>query len=872
MVSLNMNKEKTYRPYLFFAPQSEEEEKEKKGKRQNKWKVLEVENMFLYLDLETQGFFQDKVIFGGLIINDSFIFGYNEENDKDEIEKWLNELFCDEERLKDYNFILLSLNRYFDYIYNFEGYIVGANPLFDLSRGIDSYSTTKVKKPSLIRGGNIIKVKDRGYGDIIRKYHKGLNKEGKKIEVLDSFILNVLQLGTGITGKPKIGLKKLSETLNTKTQKLDYPFEKIKNNKETLRYMIYDILTTKECYEKLYEMYDRDIGLMKKVVSSASVGKNVLGKCNIHKPRFTNEEDKRRLYEAYFGGRSEVNFRGRSEVKLENGDFLSQYPILQIILNLQRFMLSEEISVIDRTNDKELRDKLGTIHLNDLKKPQLWKELSGLIVKIKVKEGRVPIRIKYKDSVNVQLPYVTTSKPLWYSIFDYLGCKLYIEEDGRGEIEIAEIKEYVSVSKQKNLKSTTMFGITIEPETMFKDLLLYRMSLKKQQKTTTKGSKEYQRLDELIWGIKLILNSTSYGSTIERNETTQVKFYEYFNSDNEQILSQKKLAEGIYNCPIIGVQITSSAKLLMVICEILELQNNGHRLPYIDTDGMSSLTLEDKREFFKRFSPIPNTNYLEYDSDEPTFFYGISPKRYIKYSETEIYEKGMRIHGLGSYPFFVKNAKEFIGYQLGLIKDEETLQSIKMKLNRNVITKISTNTSLTLSQTQEKVSWVKPYSFGWKSLPDKFMFMDVKGSQVRNYNETLSELNDSQLEDYVLHKGLMTNRVVLKQFFAYEGQKYDIEETGWNKIPYIQLSNKIRYISKIGGEGFIDEPESFISEKEKGMEKKELKQNDKSMVNLYIFLYGIINTWKQGILKNYRPSRGLTKELRKIIKEKLEKK
>lgn len=886
---------KEYNPYIFFAPLPDKEKSEKQLNLTQNYQQ-QFSERFLFFDTETEGFFQNKLIFGGLVINKMFVFGCRKSRFK-KMQEWLTELFASDTNLQNYTFALYSEDEYFDFIYSFKGYIVGANPLFDLSRGITSYMTDNRKKPGLIRNDNYIDVKDRGYGDIIKKYtvisdervikkHEYYKKKDIKKEKLikvkehtitvkkklyDAQILDVLQIGSGVAGT-HISLGKLCSILHTSVQKIEHPYELIKFDKTTLQYMIYDILATKESFNKLREIFNDELSLLARIVSPASVGKHVLRKCCIHKPIFTHDEDKRRLYEAYYGGRSEVNYRGLYPLPLFNLDFLSQYPVLQIVLDLQRFMLAKEIECVDRTSDKELINKIENIKLNDLKNPELWKELSGIVVKVNVKDARMPIRIKYRDSVNIQLPYLTTSNPLWYSIFDYLAGKMY----GNGSMKIVEIKEYIVKSKQDKLKSYNIFGIDIHPTSIFLDLLKYRIKLKSDLKIIKLKPevKDFQRLkielDIKILGVKYLLNSTSYGATIERNERTMKKMSKYMNTSDESITSTKKLVEGAYSCPIIGIQITGSGRLLIAICEILELKNNNRRLPFIDTDGISAKTDADKIAFFAKFSPIPIKQYLEYDDEELTDFYGIAPKRYLKIKDNVLWDKGMRIHGLGTYNSFLRKDKitgkpelamKALSVKLDLIDNDNDNE---MFLNEPVISQVSANTCLTLKTLQNKCSWIKPYSFGFSSIPDTYAFMDIKGRDVRIFNEKLKKLNMKELDAFVCRSGILDHKKILENYFEYKAQKYDIlHDTGWNEIPHVKVSSSVNYITKMSGQAYVDALESFITDKEKQLRKIELKHEDISLVSLFKWKCGIINVKK--ILPGYCPKRGLSKKERIMI-------
>ena len=874
MVSLNeettARKERfssnVFTPFLFFAPL----ENKQRSLISNTWVKPEIEEAKLFLDLETHGYFQRYVHFGCGLVNALFIVGTDREPET--VEKWLQEIFRENKEFEGLTFVVFPLEQYFDYVYGFSGYIIGANPLFDLSRGITSYDTKDRKYPSLIRKGHTIEVNDRGYGKMIRKYTTE-TKVGKRLKkskatvktkIYSASVLDVLQLAAGLTGKRE-SLKEAGEAVNANIQKIDHPYELIAFDKLTLEYMLFDVLATKSAYDKLFTIFNKDQTLINSIVSPASVGKYVLRMCGVTKP-FIEHKEKPRLYEAYFGGRSEVNFRGMSEKELFNTDFNAQYPVLQIVLSLQRFTLSEAIKCVDRSEDKELHKKLEEITLNDLKEPELWKELSGLILKITTAKARIPVRIKYRNSVNIQLPFVTTSVPMWYSVYDYLAARLYAEEEGSGNIEIIEIKEYIAGKRQTGLRNYEIFGISIKPETMFLDLLRYRFELKDKLKKETQKI-ERQRLKELIYGVKLILNATSYGATIERNETRTVKHYSYVTSDGMELKANTKLVEGRYNCPIVGVQITGSARLLVAITEVLELQNNGKRLPYIDTDGESSVTATDKIEFFEKFFPIKDIPYLAYDDEKKSFFHGLAPKRYIKIHDGKIWVKGMRTHGLGSYPSFLKKAEEVFSEYLELKAPTSEIEGF---LSLLAITKIRTQTSTDLKAAQDKCSWIKPYSFGFASIPGFYTFTDLKGNGVRKYNETLDGIDNKDVEILIRGGEVLRHKAIRDNYFGYLANKYDVKPEGWNLIPEITLSRHIKYISKLSNQAMAEKPDTYISEKEKDLRKVDKKKKNRQEVAKWVYLAGIKNIQKEGVGKNIG-KRGVSKKKMAWIMEEIRK-
>ena len=109
---------------------------------------------------------------------------------------------------------------------------------------------------------------------------------------------------------------------------------------------------------------------------------------------------------AYFGGRAEARIR-KVAVPVVYVDFLSMYPTVCSLMNLWRFLTAQRIEVDGR--DREVKEFLATITLDECFDPATWQEFAGLVQIIP--DGDVlPVRAKYGGPANWQIgvnPYTS---------------------------------------------------------------------------------------------------------------------------------------------------------------------------------------------------------------------------------------------------------------------------------------------------------------------------------------------------------------------------------------------------------------------------------------------------------------------------------
>ena len=835
----------------------------------------------LFFDVETEGLFQSKTILGLAYNNngDYWVLGCDNPTNINDYQK----LF-DNELKSATKIYLMPIDRFFDYVYRFDGILVGGNPLFDLSRGATDWKLTS-KEPTLYRDSYRILSKPMGYGRKVIK--EKIGKKGKRIKNSTKAVLDVLQITGAILGVPKLSLDGAGKGLNTQHQKQDYDTDMIACNLNTLKYLLYDVLTTRDVYFKAAQIIPEDA--FPKLFSGASIGKMYYERMNIVQPKM-ELTDKHAAYEAYFGGRSEVNYVGlKSTTLLTNLDFFSFYPNIQIQLDLMRFTLAVNITTRHRL---DLIPKLESIQLNDLKNPNLWRDLSGIIVKIKAKDVRLPVRITDKDgNINNSIPFVTSTEPLYYTVFDYFYAKLYNEMvyNHRGHIQILDVIEYVAEDKQEDLKGTNVFGCNTKPETFFYDLLKYRLDLKKALKRAT-DSKEIERLKSYIYGVKIILNSTSYGITIERNETKTDTYIEY-DTSNGEAKSRYRLAEGWYTVPIVGAEITGAARLLSGICELIEFKHTNHGFYEVDTDGFVVESAEEIRAFWDRWRLFPNKDFLEYDEEPHTYYYGISPKRYIKIKEDgTFWTDGTKEHSLGSYILGKDNPKKLREklITLGLILKTHSRDLTPNEYNwlkKPVLTKLTLTKSAQLISLNEKGLFPRPYSFAWKLVfnYDVGLLCIFNTKDIDNNPKPNLIIQHEKPIPYDSVKEMVweyakTRFDVAKHYFESNPHKYELpkDAKGWMKIPHITIQGR-QYITKTGNKGILNvtKDEIIITKQDKKLavkvKKEQQKRDNKILINKVKEVLGI--SLNEMVVKGLIPNKHYlltTKErraLRRLLKK-----
>lgn len=361
---------------------------------------------------------------------------------------------------------------------------------------------------------------------------------------------------------------------------------------------------------------------------------------------------------AYYGGRSECHYRGKP-IKVYHTDVTSMYPSVFTLQNLWSWVIADSFQVIDDT--QAIKNWVETITLNKLFKKETWFSIPAL-VQIKPSHDLLPVRAEYTEGSGSQigLNYLTTNKPMWYTLADVLAAKMLT-----GKLpEIIQAIRIIPGKPQMDLKEIKLRGeIPINPakDNFFKRVIELRKKVKKEIKT--KGDEA----DAMQLFLKILANSTSYGVYIELNreeeaEETEVQIYglESFPYKNKQIEKA-----GRYYNPLIAVMITGAARLVLAMMEKTTM-NLGGNFAFCDTDSMSIIDLKNDKpeeigrqvvERFKSLYPYEdlsgNSSLLaaeDYnwerkdwtkDTDKsnvidgeyfPLYCYMISAKRYVLYN------------------------------------------------------------------------------------------------------------------------------------------------------------------------------------------------------------------------------------------------
>ncbi len=361
---------------------------------------------------------------------------------------------------------------------------------------------------------------------------------------------------------------------------------------------------------------------------------------------------------AYYGGRSECHYRGKP-VKVYHTDITSMYPSVFTLQNLWSWVIADHFQVLKAT--EEIKNLVETISLDKLFQKEFWGSIPAL-VQIKPNHDLLPVRAEYIQGSGSQigLNYLTTDKPMWYTLADVFVSKILTGKTP----EIIQAIRIIPGKPQKGLKEIKLRGdIPINPATdnFFKRVIELRKKVKKRVKS--KGDEA----DAMQLFLKILANSTSYGVYIELNreeeaEETEVQIYglESFPYKDKQIEKP-----GRYYNPLIAVMITGAARLILAMMEKTTMDLGGN-FAFCDTDSMSIIDLKNDMpevigrqvvERFKKLYPYedPNGNSSllaaeDYnwerkdwtkDTDKsnvidnnyyPLYCYMVSAKRYVLYN------------------------------------------------------------------------------------------------------------------------------------------------------------------------------------------------------------------------------------------------
>ena len=317
-----------------------------------------------------------------------------------------------------------------------------------------------------------------------------------------------------------------------------------------------------------------------KAYSPASIGKAYLRAMGIVEPMRKFKDLPPKIHgiamAAYFGGRAECRIR-RWPVPVVPVDLTSEYPSVDALLGIWDVLTAERLTIEDATED--VRALLANFTLDDLFQPAFWKQLN-FYARIMPEGDILPVRSVYgskSGTCNIGLNELHWKQPMWVAGPDLIASVLLSD----GHIpNVQEAFRIVPHGKQRGLRPIKLRGaISVDPrkEDFFTRVIEYR----KQNKAD----------DRLQYFLKILANSTSYGTYLELNPvkidpSNRPKITVY---SGEHIFEQPAPdtieQPGSFYFPLLGALITSGGRLLLAMIERCVRDAGGTYL-CCDTDAL----------------------------------------------------------------------------------------------------------------------------------------------------------------------------------------------------------------------------------------------------------------------------------------------
>jgi len=366
---------------------------------------------------------------------------------------------------------------------------------------------------------------------------------------------------------------------------------------QALEYARQDVRATWALYERVREEYTHHPFAtfanekrqpegavpLTRLVSAASLAKAYLRQFNIWpllvQWRNVPHRELGRAMAAYYGGRAEVRVRG-VEVPISLVDFISMYPTVFILQDLQRLLTAAKVRTARCLRMSQWF--LDEITLPDLYNPDVWPRLNRFVLVIP--DGDIlPIRFRLsnEDTYQIAVTPICGRHPMWYTLADCVASKILTGKTPK----ILNAFEVQSTAQQAHLHPVCFRGDTlIDPRTpIFKTVVEERQRSKQRSLVDP----ESRRLESAL---KIFLNSASYGIYAEINVRPPgvsgrrggiVFSADVFASDdagNEQ--------PGTYCNPFLASLAPAGARLLLAMLEV-EVASHGGTFAFCDTDSLA---------------------------------------------------------------------------------------------------------------------------------------------------------------------------------------------------------------------------------------------------------------------------------------------
>jgi hypothetical protein len=511
------------------------------------------------------------------------------------------------------------LKKLFTAAYKGRCLLVGFNLPFDLSRlGIDATCARRDFK-----GGFSLGL--WSYSDSKRQEHSDPNRPRITIKHIDSkrslmsFTgrkdpdrVDLIPEASG-DGRPQNGYKFRGHFLDLKTLAFaltdrghslktaceafgveEGKLEASEHGKVTEEYIDYnrrDVAASSKLAEKLLQEYDLHPILLPetKAFSAASIGKAYLRKMGIS-PILQRQKSLQPFIgyaqTAYFGGRTSAHIR-KVAVPVVYTDFLSMYPTVNSLMNLWRFVIAREITVVDHCH-QEIIEFLQKICTDSLFMPETWKHLTAFVRVIP--DGDIlPTRGQYSSSNDWQVAvnYLYAGAPddaLWFSLPDVVASVILTGKIPK-IVDAFRIKAFGGVLEE--LRPTKFRG-TIEIDPQKQDF--FKAVIEERKRVASRDELSPEEKERMSRALKVLANSTSYGiyGQMDRRENEQKAALKCHGIDASPFTCQVENVEmpGEFCFPPLASLITSAARLMLALLEKC-VTDLGGTYAMEDTDSMA---------------------------------------------------------------------------------------------------------------------------------------------------------------------------------------------------------------------------------------------------------------------------------------------
>jgi hypothetical protein len=469
-------------------------------------------------------------------------------------------------------------------------------------------------------------------------------------------------LGLALAGRQSAKLEALGEAFGAPGEKLAEPDFRAPVDDDFLDYLVQDVRYTAGLYAAERDAY-AEHGLTRTldtIYSEASLGKAYLRAVGVPtaapRPWALPPERVGHALTTYYGGRSEVHDRLRV-VEGQLYDFKSQYPTVNALMGLQRFLLATSVTLRDMTDN--VWAWLGAPDLLDqLQRPDTWRRLP-VLVRLRPRGDLLPVRARYDGlTYNIGQQHLTSRIPLWYTLADVVASVLRT----RRVPEILAVVELVAGDERVPTQPIALYGrpeytVDLARDDLFTRVIDLRTEIKARAQLAERADHkaEAARLDGLQQALKLLANSTAYGVLVEVNEKAyagRALPIDVYALDKRRCPSDRVEEPGAYFAGALGPFIPAAGRLLLALAERLAA-DRGLTYAMCDTDSMFVARPDEMAraafrahcravaDWFTPLSPYAGTPPIfEYEADvndwqgrpTPLYFAGVSAKRYALFN------------------------------------------------------------------------------------------------------------------------------------------------------------------------------------------------------------------------------------------------